>query len=41
MRRPVRSAASLALPPERSIGTVPTPLKNSRVKKPFTPRPVK
>ena len=33
----MRNAASLALPPERSIGTWPTPLKKVRIKKPLNP----
>ena len=40
-RSPVRSAPSLALPPVRSIGICPTPEKNVRDTKPFSPRPVK
>jgi len=40
-RRPVRSARSLAAPPERSTGIWPTPLKKARLNRPLTPRPVK
>ncbi len=41
MRLAVRSAASLAAPPLRSIGTWPTPAKKLFVSLPLTPRPVK
>ena len=34
-------AASLARPPDRSIGIWPTPLKNHAVRRPLTPEPVK
>jgi hypothetical protein len=34
---PVRNAASLAFPPERSIGTWPTPLKKVRIQNPLKP----
>ncbi|CPU67771.1 Uncharacterised protein [Mycobacteroides abscessus] len=40
-RRPVSSAASLALPPARSTGIVPTPRMKPAVRRPLTPVPVK
>src|SRR6266487_1866766 len=40
-RRPVRSARSLASPPDRSTGICPTPRKKALLIRPFSPRPVK
>ncbi len=40
-RRPVRSARSLAAPPDRSTGICPTPWKKALLIRPFSPRPVK
>ena len=37
-RRPVRAPPRLARPPERSMGTWPTPRKNAAVSRPLMPR---